>query len=73
MRDRDKKDTALFIYKTTISEANVGNVSYFKVYSGTIKTGDEITNAENGTVERLNHIFISNGKKSLRDSSTCSQ
>jgi len=55
------KDTTLFIYKT-ISEANVGNVSYFKVYSGTIKTGDEITNAENGTVERLNHIFISNGK-----------
>ncbi len=56
-----KKDATIFIYKT-ISEPNVGNVSYFKVYSGTVKTGDEITNADNGTVERLNHIFVSNGK-----------
>ena len=55
------KETTVFIYKT-ISEANVGNVSYFKVYSGNLKTGDEITNADNGTVERMNHIYVSNGK-----------
>ncbi len=53
--------TTLFIYKT-ISEPRVGNVSYFKVYSGTLKAGDELVNADNGTVERLSAIFIANGK-----------
>lgn len=53
--------TTVFIYKT-ISEANVGNVTYFKVYSGTLKAGDELTNATNGSIERFNHIYISNGK-----------
>ncbi len=55
------KETTLFIYKT-ISEANVGNVSYFKVFSGTLHTGDELTNADNDTVERFNHIYVANGK-----------
>jgi len=55
------KETTLFIYKT-ISEANVGNVSYFKVYSGTLHTSDELINADNDTAERFNHIFVTNGK-----------
>ena len=53
--------TTLFIYKT-MSEPNVGNVSYFKVYSGTLKAGDDMFNLQNETVERLNQIFISEGK-----------
>lgn len=55
------RETTVFIYKT-ISEANVGNVSYFKVYSGNLHTGDELTNAHNATIERFNHIYIANGK-----------
>ncbi len=54
-------DTTIFIYKT-LTEPNVGMVSYFKVYSGTLKTGDELTNHNNRTVERFNQIFVSNGK-----------
>jgi len=54
-------DTAVFIYKT-VSEPRVGNVSYFKVYSGTIKGGDELMNNENRTSERINAIFTANGK-----------
>jgi elongation factor G len=53
--------TAVFIYKT-MSEPNVGNVSYFKVYSGTMNGGDDLTNASNSTVERFNQIFVSEGK-----------
>ena len=53
--------TAVFIYKT-MSEPNVGNVSYFKVYSGTLNSGDDLVNAENGTVERINQMFVSEGK-----------
>ncbi len=51
----------IFIYKT-ISEPRVGIVSYFKVYSGVLKSGDELTNATNSTVERFSSLFLANGK-----------
>ncbi|TVR83443.1 MAG: elongation factor G [Saprospirales bacterium] len=54
--------TTLFIYKT-ISEPKVGNVSYFKVFSGSLKTGDELENAQNRNSERFNQIFVANGKE----------
>lgn len=50
-----------FIYKT-ISEPNVGNVSYIKVYSGSLKSGEEVRNATNGKTERINQLYTSNGK-----------
>lgn len=53
--------TTLFIYKTQ-SEPQVGIVSYFKVYSGEIKPGDELVNAENGETERISQIFLAEGK-----------
>jgi len=54
-------DTTIFIYKT-ISEPKVGNVSYFKVYSGTLSHGDELVNASNRNSERFNQLFVSEGK-----------
>lgn len=54
-------ETTCFIYKT-LSEPQVGMVSYFKVYAGTIKTGDELMNNENRSAERINQISLSNGK-----------
>lgn len=51
----------IFIYKT-MTEPKVGRVSYFKVYSGKVKTGDELINNANRNTERLNQIFVSNGK-----------
>lgn len=56
-----KGPAALFIYKT-ISEPQVGLVSYFKVYSGTVKAGDELINVKNATHERISQIFESEGK-----------
>ncbi len=53
--------TTLFIYKT-IQEPKVGVVSYFKVFSGVLNAGDELTNASNGTVERFGQFFVSEGK-----------
>lgn len=53
--------TSLFIYKT-MTEPNVGNVSYFKIFSGRLHTGEDLVNAENGTVERFNQLFVSEGK-----------
>ncbi|MBK6389325.1 MAG: elongation factor G [Saprospiraceae bacterium] len=53
--------TTIFIYKT-LSEPKVGNVSYFKVYSGKLKSGDELINANNRNSERFGQLFIANGK-----------
>lgn len=53
--------TTLFIYKT-LSEPQVGMVSYFKVLSGKLKPGDELVNANNGETERISQIFVAEGK-----------
>lgn len=58
----DVKDhTTLLIYKT-ISEPNVGNVSYFKVCSGVLSKGDMLSNVDTNSHENFNHIYVSNGK-----------
>lgn len=57
-----KGDTTLFIFKT-VSEPRVGTLSYFKVYSGTLHSGDELINANNRTAERFGSIYIANGKE----------
>lgn len=55
-------ETSIFIYKT-LSEPRVGMLSYFKVYSGVLKSGDELHNPRTRNTERFNQIFISNGKQ----------
>ncbi len=55
-------EATIFIYKT-ISEPQVGNVSYFKVYSGELKAGDELENMDTRTSERFSQLFIANGKQ----------
>ncbi len=58
----DPKDkTTMFIYKTQ-TEPQVGMVSYFKVYSGEVKPGDELVNADNGETERISQLFLTEGK-----------
>ncbi len=52
---------SIFVYKT-MSEPRVGNLSFFKVYSGTLHAGDELINPRNGHSERIPQIFLANGK-----------
>ncbi|HEX4371844.1 MAG TPA: elongation factor G [Puia sp.] len=52
----------LFIYKT-ISESHIGEMSFFKVYSGVIKSGMELVNESNGVSEKLNQLFVVEGMK----------
>ncbi|ROI04507.1 elongation factor G [Kaistella haifensis] len=56
--------TTIFIYKT-LSEPQVGMVSYFKVLSGKIKPGDELVNANNGETERISQLFVAEGKERI--------
>ena len=54
--------TCIFIYKT-ISEPHVGEMSFFKVYSGTIKVGMELENEGTGVTEKINQLFLVEGNK----------
>ena len=54
----------MFIYKT-ISEPHVGDLSFFKVYSGTIKSGMELVNESNGVTEKINQLFLIEGNKRM--------
>jgi elongation factor G len=52
---------SLFFFKTTI-EPHIGQVSYFKVLSGKVKTGDDLSNADRGSKERIAQIFTTAGQ-----------
>lgn len=56
-----KKPTVLFIFKSHI-EPNLGKLSFFKVISGEVSTASELINAQTGSVERFNQLFIMDGK-----------
>jgi elongation factor G len=53
--------TALFVFKTSI-EQHLGEVSYFKVYGGELKEGQDLMNPRTGNKERISQMFILNGK-----------
>ena len=57
----DGSDTVLQIFKT-ISESHVGELSLFRVYSGSVKPGDDLYNSDRKTSERFGQMFVLNGK-----------
>ena len=52
---------SLFVFKTSV-EPHIGEVSYFKVMSGTLKAGDDLENVTRGGKERLAQIFTVSGQ-----------
>ena len=52
--------TSLYFFKTGL-EPHIGEVSYFKVMSGCVKPGDDLTNADRGSKERIGQIFACAG------------
>ena len=51
---------SLYFFKTGV-EPHIGEVQYFKVMSGSVKPGDDLTNADRGSKERLGQIFCAAG------------
>lgn len=51
---------SVYFFKTAV-EPHIGEVSYFKVMSGSIKVGDDLTNADRGSKERIGQIFACAG------------
>jgi elongation factor G len=56
------KEPSFFVFKT-VSEEHVGELSYFRVYSGTVTAGLDLVNQSNGKSERLGQLFVMNGKE----------
>jgi len=54
-------EPVLFIFKT-ISEKNIGELSFFRVYSGKVTPGMDMINEATGKSERLAQTYTMNGK-----------
>jgi elongation factor G len=53
---------AALVFKTA-AEPHVGELSYFRVFSGKVANGDEVQNASDGQSEKLNHLSVPMGKE----------
>ena len=56
------KPVCAFVYKA-ISEPHVGELSFMKVFSGTLKSGMDLINETTGVSEKLNQLFVMEGNK----------
>jgi len=54
-------EAAIFVFKT-LSEPHVGEMSFFRVLSGSVNAGMDLTNQNKNKAERLTQIFQMNGK-----------
>ena len=52
--------TSLYFFKTAV-EPHIGEVSYFKVMSGSVKEGADLINRDRSSKERLSSMFICAG------------
>ncbi len=52
---------SIYIFKTSV-EPHIGEVSYFKVMSGKVKSGDDLINMDRGTKERLTQLYAVAGQ-----------
>ena len=51
----------LYIFKT-MSEAHFGELSFFRVYAGSVSTGMDLFNSDRKVNERIGQIYLLNGQ-----------
>lgn len=54
-------DPIVYVFKT-MSEAQFGELSFFRVYSGSLKFGSELHNTARRSTEKIGQIYMLNGK-----------
>jgi elongation factor G len=59
---KDDAPVVAQVFKTA-SEPHIGDVSFFRLFSGSIANGDELLNATRQAAEKLNHLSIAQGKE----------
>ena len=57
----DDPDPVLYIFKT-MSEAQFGELSFFRIYAGSVKFGSELYNTDRRSTEKIGQIYLLNGK-----------
>lgn len=57
-------ESTIFLFKTH-SESHVGDLIYFKVYSGSVKPGMDLVNASTGNSVRLGSLYLTEGQKRI--------
>ncbi|MAE39148.1 MAG: elongation factor G [Euryarchaeota archaeon] len=60
--DANPSDPESVLVFKTVSEPHVGELSFVRVYSGTVKSGMDMKNTTRNTNERLGQVFYMNGK-----------
>jgi elongation factor G len=56
---------SVYVFKSSIEE-HIGEINFFRVYSGKITENLDVINANNGTKERLAQLYVSAGKNRTR-------
>jgi elongation factor G len=64
LRAADDTPLAALVFKT-MSEPHVGELSFFRIFSGSVQNGMEVVNANREATEKLAHISIAQGKERL--------
>jgi elongation factor G len=57
--------SSVYVFKSSIEE-HIGEINYFRVYSGKVTENLDVVNSNNGTKERLSQIFLCAGKNRTR-------
>jgi len=60
--ERNRESALSAIVFKTVSEPHLGESSLFRVYSGMIRSGDDVLNSTKGTTEKIGQIYLLNGK-----------
>jgi elongation factor G len=64
LKGEDSAPLAALIFKTA-TEPHVGELSYFRIFSGSVRNGQEVWNATQSATEKLAHISVPQGKERL--------
>jgi elongation factor G len=57
----DDAETVAYVFKT-MSEAHFGELSFFRVYAGSVSTGMDLFNSDRKVNERIGQIYLLNGQ-----------
>jgi elongation factor G len=56
---------SVYVFKSSIEE-HIGEINYFRVYSGKVTENLDVVNTNNGSKERLAQLYVSAGKNRTR-------
>ncbi len=55
-------EPVLYVFKT-MNEPGVGELSLFRVFAGTVRSGDELLNSSRGVTERVGQLYVLDGRE----------